>query len=103
MTGQHGGSRPGAGRKPKLRLVKDTDRAAVNQDDALVFLLACVNDKGLDAALRIKAAGLVLASGRRGKVAAREQAKAEKSAAYTAGDGWQNRLMQELNDETTSH
>lgn len=103
MSGQHGGARPGAGRKPSLRLVKSTERAAANQDDAMTFLLACINDAGLDASLRIRAAGLVLASGRRGTVAAREQAKAEKLGAYDLAASWKNRLMEELIDETSSH
>ena len=101
---KHGGARPGAGRKPKLRLVQAGDTSDGNQVGAAEFLLTCVNDKSLDAALRIKAAGTLLADGRRGKVEKREQAEAENLASVDMNDSWQTRLMEELsNEKTTAH
>lgn len=53
----HGGYREGAGRKPdpvQLCLLPDTD-------DAMQFLLATMNDNGIDLRLRIDAAKAILA------------------------------------------
>jgi hypothetical protein len=101
MTSKHGGARPGAGRKPReprqvQPIVESTEK---NQLDARTFLESCVNDTSLDAALRIKAAGLLLV--KVGKVAARERAKAENLGAFDLSQSWQERLMEELKHDTS--
>lgn len=98
----HGGSRAGAGRKPLAPRSVATDSDGNNQVDAMTFLLNCVNDSGLDAGLRIRAAGLLVASGRKSKVKEREQAKAEKLSDQSTKD-WKTRILEELSDETAAN
>lgn len=95
MPGTHGGRRPGAGRKPKVRPVEAEASPAVatpvaapalQYDDPLDFLLTVMNDPAASRAERMRAA-ITVAQYRHAKKGERGKKEQRRDAAHQVAGG----------------